>query len=169
MFVGAILSVSAAERYASVLVDQDRRVIVVTNDGRHITPPQDRDQVGAEQAAVAPDKQSVGWLALSRWCCTSYPIPMTLVVFSNGQVRVMKGALGEPIWYWHFQNGGRRVAFKEETPHGSMGLHYELWDVRSGRRVADYTPEYDENGRVAARPKEPLWVKALDASQSKPQ
>ena len=43
--------------------------------------------------------------------------------------KVWSGRFGEPISYWSFQEGGKQVAFKEETPHGSMGTHYELWDL----------------------------------------
>jgi hypothetical protein len=167
LFVAAFIAAPAAERYDNIHVGQDGKVIVVTDDGRHISPPNDGDQVSANQATIAPDHESVGWLALYPFCCTSYPLPLKLMVLSNGQLRALKGESGYPIWHWGFQDGGKRVAFSEETPHGSRGLHYELWDVKSGRRVADYTPEYDENGFVIARPNEPQWVRALDAS-SKP-
>jgi hypothetical protein len=150
------------------MVGGDGRITVVTEDGRRVAPAADREQVGAEQAAVAPDHESVGWLALYPNCCTTYPLPLKLMVLRNGRVRALKGEAGEPIWQWRFQDGGRRVAFKEETPHGEMGVHYELWDVAGGRRVAEYTPKYDENGRVSARPDEPEWVRALDASGKAP-
>ena len=70
LVMAAFVSGSAAERYENVLVDQAGKVTVVTEDGRHITPPVDDERVGADQAAVAPDHQSVGWRALYPFCCT---------------------------------------------------------------------------------------------------
>jgi hypothetical protein len=165
--VTAVVSAAPAEKYANVVVGQDGRVDVVTESGRHITPPNDGDQVGADQAAVAPDHQSVGWLSLYPNCCTSYPLPLKLMVLHDGHVRTLSGESHLLISFWAFQGGGKQVAFKEETAHGGMGVHYELWDVASGKRVADYTPEYDQNGRDIARPNEPNWVQALDAAQAK--
>jgi hypothetical protein len=162
LFLAACARTPVAERYASVLVGQDGRVTVVAEDGRRETPTSDSAQVGAEQAEVAPDHESVGWLALYPNCCTTYPLPLKLMILNNGKLRALKGESGEPVWRWRFQGGGTLVAFKEEAPHGSAGVHYELWDVRGGRRVADYSPQYDQNGRVAARPNEPQWVRELD-------
>ena len=95
--------------------------------------------MGVERAAVSPDRQSVAWLTLYPVGFTTYPLPLKLALFNNGR---LKGAFREPIWFWTFQNGGRTVAFEEETSHSSRGLHYELWDVVTGTRVAEYTPTY---------------------------
>jgi hypothetical protein len=170
LIVAAFVGPSAAERYANVLIEPDGGVTVITEDGRRITTPsKDDDQVGADRAAVAPDRQSVGWLATYSNCCTSYPLPLKLMILWNGQLRTLKAKHARPIWYWTFQGGGKFVAFRQETTHGSQGLHYERWDVVSGRRVADYMPEYDENGHTVSRPHEPKWVRALDAAEKNQQ
>jgi hypothetical protein len=159
------------ERYESVVVDPDGSVAVTTEDGRRIASPRlpplsaDMPNVGAEQAAVSPDHQSVGWLALFTNCCTSYPLPLNLVILHDGRLHVLEGSTS--IWFWSFQDGGRRVAAREELPHGDQGLHYDLWDVASGDRVAEYAPAYDTDGHPIARPNEPEWVKALDAAEAK--
>ena len=165
--------ITPVERYVEVAVSADGTVSITTDDGRRITPARvdpgldGFEPAGATQAAVAPDHQSVGWLALYDWCCTSYPIPLQLIILTNGRSLALSGEAGEPIWFWRFQDGGRRIAFREETPHGEMRRHYELWDVLSGKRIADYRPEYDENGHDVGRPNEPRWVKALDAEESR--
>jgi len=163
LLVATIIGVAPAERYANLSVGARGKVTIITEDGRRIRPPIDDEQVGIQRWALAPDRESVGWLILYPFCCTAYPLPEKLVVFSNGQLHTFKGGFGEPIWRWRFQDRGKRVAFYEETPHGSQGLHYELWDVARGQRVAEYSPTYDENGRVIARPNEPSWVQALEA------
>ena len=168
LFVVSLLAATPA-RYDSVAVNADGNVSITTEDGRHITPPRlpplaaDMRNVGAEQAAVSPDHQSVGWLALFENCCTSYPLPLTLVILHNGRTHSFEGIA--PIWFWSFQNGGTRVATREEAPHGGEGIHYDVWDVASGKRVADFTPEYDEDDQT--RPNEPAWVKALDVAEAK--
>jgi hypothetical protein len=160
-----LLTQSGVDRYARVLVGDDGRIIVVTEDGRRIIPPADKEQRGIAGAAISPDRESVAWLALYSKCCTPEPRPMRLLILSGGKLRMVKGQFGEPIVHWQFQDGGRHVAFSEETPHGKRGVHYELWDARTGRRLADYKPAYDESGRVTARPNEPDWVRVLDSSK----
>jgi hypothetical protein len=175
-FLVVLLAVSLlaapSDRYQSVTINADGSVTVATEDGRHITPQPLAPvsgyikNVGAEQAAVAPDHQSVGWLALFENGGTSYPLPLRLVIFYNGRLRALEGKAYDSIWFWRFQNGGKRVAAREELPHSGF-LHYDVWDVASGKRVADYTPKYDQYGGTIARPNEPEWVKALDAAEAK--
>ena len=162
---------AGADRYQSVAINADGSVNVSTEDGRRIKPPllapyaNDGKNVGAEKAVVSSDRESVGWLALFENCCTSYPLPLKLVILHDGQLHLLEGR--SAIWFWSFQDGGKRVAAREELPHGDQGLHYDLWDVASGKRVADYTPDYDENGHSVARPNEPEWVRVLDAAEAK--
>jgi hypothetical protein len=65
---------------------------------------------------VSPDHQTVGWIALFENCCTSYPIPVKLVIWANG--RLLPLSPYEPIWFWSFQDDGTRVAAREEMLHG---------------------------------------------------
>jgi hypothetical protein len=165
--LAASVDTLAAEKYAQVLVEPDGRVIVVTQDGRRLPQKKDRDQTEASAGAISPDGQSAGWLALYPYASASYSIPMKLMILTNGRVRTLVSSVGLPIWYWSFQEGGRRVAYHSETTHGGLGERYELRDVARGLLIAEYTPEYDRAGRVAARPNEPTWVKELDAAQQK--
>jgi hypothetical protein len=170
-FLAVFLLAAPSEQYAAVEVNADGGVIVSTVDGRHVTPGRlppisgDMKHIGAEQAAVSPDRQSVGWLALFENCCTSYPLPLKLVILHNGRLHVLEGS--SAIWFWSFQDGGKLVAAREELPHGDQGLHYDLWNVATGKRVAEYTPDYDADGHPIARPNEPEWVKALDIREAR--
>jgi hypothetical protein len=119
--------------------------------------------VGAEQTAVAPDHQSVGWLVRFYLSPTSYPRPLKLVILTDGRLFIISGSDG-PIGFWSFQDGGRRVALYRVSPSGPTGLRYELWDVGSGERIADFGFAR-VSGQLIARAPQPEWVKALDAAE----
>ena len=122
--------------FASAEVDTQGQLHIHTTDGKEITPAKDPTQVGFDKPAVSPDKHAVAWLALYPNCCTSYPIPLNLVMYSGGKVSRFAGH-GLPIWKWCFLEGGKKIAFEQETVHGNMGVHYELHDVENGVNVSD--------------------------------
>lgn len=146
-------AIAQVESYEQATVDENDQLRIVTRDGREIRPTNDGEQVGASYPAISPARNSVGWLALYPNCCTSYPIPLKLVIYSGGRQRTFAG-IGLPVWRWRFEAGGRQVAFKQETVHGGYGTHYELRDVATGRLVADFEPM---RGGSA-----PSWVQRLD-------
>jgi len=82
---------SAADLYLQTSVDQAGHLYIVTKDGREIVLKKDASQVGFDKAAISEDGRSVGWVALYPNCCTSYPIPLKLMVYSNGRLRTFPG------------------------------------------------------------------------------
>ena len=152
----------AAERYARASVDSAGQVRIVTRDGRAIVPVKRPDQVEFARVAISPDGRRVGWLALYPNCCTSYPIPLELVVYTNGKVHIFRGS-EQAVWRWCFMAGSKQVAFEQETVHGGFGVHYELRDVASGRLIAEFDPEVGPDQQVLANQKVPGWVAELDA------
>lgn len=135
----APLAGQAPETYDTAMVDASGHLHIVTTDRRQIQPPKDPDQVGFDKAAISPDRLAVGWLALFPNCCTSYPIPLKLVVYVSGRVHTFVGT-GLPVWKWRFDSTSKQVAFYQETVHGGMGGHYEVRDIATGRLVAQYEP-----------------------------
>ena len=167
--LAASLLGAPSDRYATIAVTADGNLIVTTEDGRRITPnvrlyDTDMQSVGAEQAAVAPDHQSVGWLVRFYSSPTSHPMPLKLVMLTDGRLWTISG--DGPIGFWSFQDGGERVALYRAHPNGLVLLSYELWDVKSGTRVANYQCE-KENDQFVCRSPQPDWVKALDAAEAK--
>jgi len=160
MFIVALLVPAffcgAAETYGSAEIDQNGQLRIITGEGREIVPALDEEQTGFDRAAISSDRQTVGWLALYPNCCTSYPIPLKLVLYSGGRVRSLSGN-ELPVWRWCFLSGGKQVAFEQETVHGGLGVHYELRDVATGHLDATYEPDPD----LAGNP--PPWVVELDA------
>jgi len=152
-----LLGSEGGELYDGATWQKDA-VVVRTRDGREKRLPTDKEQVGISNVAVSADHTAVGWLALYPNCCTSYPIPLKLIVYSGGRVHQF-GPNELPLWYWVFRNGSREVAFHQETVHGGLGARYELRDVASGRLLASFKPESGEPP--------PAWVNDLEAHHSR--
>lgn len=112
------------------------------------------DQVSIRALAVSPDRVSVGWLAEMPTCCTSYPVPLALVVYRTG-LPVLRLGNGLAIWGWGFRERGSQVAFVSSPTHGDFPGTYQLYDVRSGRLMATWT------GRTGDQ-RAPAWTAGLD-------
>jgi hypothetical protein len=157
---------AATETYVRATVDENR-LRIVTATGKTIVPKPitRRDtfgtQVGFDRAAISTDGRVVGWVALFPNCCTSYPIPLALVLYSNGKTRTLTG-IGLPIWRWCFEANGTQVAFEQETVHGGLGVHYELRDTESGDLIAQYSPEVGPDNQPLEKQNVPGWVTELD-------
>jgi hypothetical protein len=156
----------AAEHYVKASVDAAGALRILTSDGRAIVPPKEPDQVGFDNVAISPDGSAVGWVAMFPNCCTSYPIPLKLLIYSNGKARAFTGT-GLPVWQWRFTGGGKQVAFEQETVHGGLGVHYELRDIASGRKAAEWNPTIGPDNQPLENQKLPPWASGLDAKQVK--
>jgi hypothetical protein len=157
--------VRAADRYVEATVDQQGQLRIRVDGGHEIRPKLSNGQVGFDTPAISPDRRSVGWLGLFPNCCTSYPIPLTLSVMTEGRTRVfVKIGSQPPIFFWCFEADGKQIAFHQETVHGELGVHYELRDVANGRLAAEWNPEYDRNNRLIPNQVGPTWVLELDAA-----
>lgn len=115
---------------------------------------------GVKHIRIAPDRRAVGWLVEYPNCCTSDPIPLTLVVHSDGRPRSYRGS-GVPIWQWRFLAGGQHVAFRQETVHGGMGIRFELHEVRSGKQLDAYDWPVGPDNQPLADADLPDWAAAI--------
>jgi len=151
----------AVERYAAADVQPDGRLRLTTTQGATVWAPRDmhgeaQPQAGFEEARIAPDRATVGWLALYPGCCQSYPIPLELALYRDGRVlRSLTGA-GMPIWHWRFVDDGRAVAFVQRPTHGAAPDHYELRDVASGRLLGEVDRDDGDTTPL------PAWARGLD-------
>jgi hypothetical protein len=106
---------------------------------------------------LSEDRSAVAAPALFKNCCTSYDIPLQLVVYSQGRTHRFEGGLA--IFDWHFADGGRRIVFSQQTVHFACSVHWELRDVASERLLAaaDVAEPCGENPNPAPV-KAPEWV-----------
>jgi hypothetical protein len=149
-----IAGASGAQTYTRADIDSAGRVHIITSTGREIRPPRDSGQVAADRVAISPDGDAVGWLALYPNCCTSYPVPLKLIILRAGKRRTIKGN-GLPVWEWKFSEDSRYVAIRQAPVHGDAPQHYELRDIRSGRLV----DTFDGASKRSSSP--PPWVRIL--------
>jgi hypothetical protein len=117
---------------AKVFVDNAGAVHLVDRSGHDRAAPKLKDQISAADAKVAPDGRTAGWLVEYENCCTSYPVPLTLVLFRNGRVRhrIRPGLM---IYDWGFEAGGSQAALCEGTVHGQSEPHCLLYDSVTGK------------------------------------
>jgi hypothetical protein len=120
--------------YQSADVDASGALRIVTSDGRVTVVAKQKEQSSFQQPAISADRTAVGAQANYPNCCTSYDIPLELVVYYQGRVHRFKGN-GLPIFLWHFADGGSRVAYGQEPVHFGCETHYELRDVASERLI----------------------------------
>ena len=131
---------------AAINIGPDGAVHIVHSDGREFVPPKETDQVGTSSPIVTEDKRSAGWLVDFENCCTSYPIPLKLVVYRLGKpLRRFEPGMG--IFDWCFVAGGKQVAFYTDTVHSNLAPHFELRDVESGRLVSKWDGHLNKRSR----------------------
>lgn len=124
---------------------------IVTGDGLDVLAPEETTQVGVRSPTITEDGGEGGWLILSDFCCTSYPIPLALIVYRPGKPP-RRFESGRAIERWHFVAQGKQVAFSTDFLHGNSAPEYELRDVETGRVVATWEGEITNNAPRWTRP-----------------
>ena len=156
------------ETYAGIETSDAGDRFIVRTDGSKIPLPQFRYQVEIENMRVSSDGKRVGWLVDMPFCCTSYPVPMFLVIFKGGAIeRVIEQ--GQCIFDWAFVRDGTAVSYYQSTLHGTDYKGFTLRDIRTDEVLATYAypdssdPPYGdgEAKRAAAIQAAPDWVKAI--------
>ena len=152
-----------AETYRAVVVDAEGRLVVTAADGRATVVPKSPGQRSWGTPILSDDRRAVGVQELHPNCCTSYDLPLALVVFSEGTAHRFTGN-GLPIFAWHFADQGTRVAYGQEPAHFGCAIHYELREITSERLIdsADVPQPCGENTSPPSRAL-PGWVSALRA------
>ena len=136
-FQGAAANIQTANSIAKISIGADGQIHVIESGGREYVPPKEKGQISVASSMVAENKLAAGWLVEFENCCTSYPIALTLVIYRPGKALERFGN-GMLIGDWHFEAGGKQVAFSTNTVHGDLAPHYELRDIRTGRLVSKW-------------------------------
>ncbi len=113
--------------------------------------------VGFSGIQLAADRQTLGWTVNVENCCTSYSIPLSLVVFRNRRV-LHTFEQGQMIWSWMFVQGGERVAVVFGPTHGSEIGDYRLYNVTTGKLISEV---WGDAQTQALESNAPEWAKRL--------
>jgi hypothetical protein len=158
--------VVAQQRYVRAEETPDHRLIITTATGEQIVLAKapalefEREHVQFGDIAISPDGLAVGWLAYFGNCCTSYPIPLRVEAFTNGQRKTFAAAIA--AWDWCFVDGSAKIAALSSTVHGPQNQVLELWDVASLKKIDEFRWMQDED-----HPRAPEWVLALKGDYKK--
>lgn len=167
VFTVATAVAEAQQRFVRAEENQQRDLVITTASGEQILigksdQKQDGEQqVGFSDVAISPDGRAVGWTALFPNCCTSYPIPMLVEVYSAGRRRTFDPAIAP--WHWCFVDGAEKIAALSTTVHGPQNEILELWDIPTGKKLEDFTWMEGES-----HPRAPAWAVSIHASYDKP-
>ena len=153
------------ETYRSVAIDARGSLVITTTDQKTIVVPKEGEQSSFSAPIVSSAGTAVGAQAEFPNCCTSYDIPLQLVIYANGKVHRFTG-IGLPIFQWHFADGGTRVAFGQEPVHSGCSIHYELRDIQS-ERLIESADVPEPCGQIPDPPvvKIPKWVTDLNSDR----
>jgi hypothetical protein len=144
---------------------------IIYSDGTHFTqklPPlkksTDKERVfnavGFSQVQLADDEKTLGWAVQVENCCTSYSIPLSIVVFRSGQV--LHSFEERMVWNWMFVPGGKQLAIVWGATHGPEVGDYRLYDVASGKILSEV---WGDEKIQALKDDAPNWAKQLQERQ----
>lgn len=145
-----------------VAIDTLGNVRIVCIDGKEILPDAEKDQNVCSSILLAEDKQTVGWLVYynsdsPNHCCGS---ALTLVIWKDGNIIDRFRPL-QVIFQWHFLDTGKQVAFRTEYLHGGI-YHCELREVATGKLIAQYDPDVNQDNLPIENQNIPKWVEDLN-------
>ena len=157
--LAATLPAQAAP-YTAALVSNDGAELNIRAGALNIPVPRtEPTHEGFSKAMVSSDGHLVGWLELHSNCCTSYPIPLSLVIFAQGKIaRRFQGGL--PIWDWSFEQRNSAVAYRQRPTHGNAIVEYSLRRVRDGKLLDHFECDSEEMPApgVSVAAQVPAWV-----------
>lgn len=167
VFTIATALAAAQDRFIRAEENQNHDLVITTSSGRQVVVRKsdrkvaDELQVGFNDIAISPDEAAVGWLSYYPNCCTSYPVPFLVEVYTAGQRRTFEPAIAP--WHWCFVDGSSRIAAVSTTVHGPQHEIIELWEVSTGKKLEEFTWMEGESYARA-----PAWVVDIHSGFSKP-
>ena len=148
-----------AAGFQAIELSEDRaRLVITAADGQQFDAPKFSEQVEFGRPRVSADGKYVGWLALFPNCCTSYPIPLKLVVLDQSRQLHSFEGIKISIFAWCFSPNSPSVAYRQGVLHGSDFRHFELRSISGGRLLAEYDYPHEEAENIHARKHAPSWV-----------
>ena len=118
------------------------------------------NQEGFFDVHLADDKRTIGWIETYGNCCTSYALPLVLVLYRSGKI-ILHIHQDQILWSWSFRDGAKRVATVWGATHLPQVGDYQLYDVNSGRMLSQVFSDETAQGLSADAPS---WALQLQAT-----
>ena len=148
-----------AGTFQAFTLSKDRaKLVIKTSDGTPIEAHKYVDQVGFSDPRISADGNKVGWLAMYPNCCTSYPIPLSLVVMDASRQLHRFDGIKLAVFEWCFLPNSAEVAFTQTTVHGSNFQHFERRAIADEKLLAQYEYPHEDDENALARKRAPKWV-----------
>ena len=113
--------------------------------------------VGFSGVELAEDQPTLGWTINVQNCCTSYSVPLSVVVFQHKQV-LHTFHQGQMVWSWMFLEGGKQVAVVFGPTHGPEVGDYQLYEVKTGKLISEV---WGDAVTQSLKTDAPDWAKRL--------
>jgi len=117
--------------------DNKGQMHIRMKDGAEKVIPADKEQVGADGIKISPDGSAVGWMVEVPNCCTSYPIPVSIMVYS-ARGKLQRFGDGMMIGDWKFLEGGRKIAYNTDTVHSNLAPQCALVEISTGKTLGHW-------------------------------
>lgn len=160
---------TSAQRYIAVTPGDEIKALAIKTDSGNLQAPfTETDQASFGSVRISPTGDSVGWLALVTNCCTSYPLPLALVIFRDGKV-AYQFREDSAIWRWTYLAHGTQVAYQWSLPHGFIPTYYTLRSLRTGVVLDRFVCGINESTHEYIKPAHiPDWVRAVEPKYTCP-
>ena len=165
MWIVALLMLSLANAWSytsTQTLDDGDNLIIHAGTRRIPAPRAEEKQVGFSDAKVSSNGRLVGWLALQPTCCTSYPIPLSLIIFENGKV-IQRFYEGQAIWAWSFEKHNSAVAYRHSVTHGPIMEEYKLRSIGDGKLLDEFDcSDFETEESSKKNPRlVPVWIRSI--------
>jgi len=130
-----ILPMAVGQKVSRAYAGTDGRAHVVYANGVDNAMAPEPQQVGCSNVSTAMNGRSVGWSVLVENCCTSYPIPISIVVYTGKKKAVISP--GQMVWEWQFIGNGDRIAVLSGPVHG-WASEARLYDAQTAKPLASW-------------------------------
>lgn len=151
---------SVGQLISKAYCGKDGKAHINYKNGPSVVASPEPKQVGCDNVVVANDGRTVGWTVLMDNCCTSYPIPLSVIVMKNGKSKVFNHV--QMVWKWRFVDDGKHLAVLWGPVHGWPSAA-TLYASRSGKQLSSW------NRYSGAAPEwAKIWEQEFEPTTEKP-
>jgi len=121
------------------LSDDELTLSIQLSDGSSFMAPHtNSEQAGFSNVQIAPNKRLIGWTVTFLNCCTSYPLPRSLVVHDGSRIVRIVGVEDLSIFEWQFSKDSQAIVYFRELPHGNSPRYFRWIRVCDGKVLGEF-------------------------------